>query len=232
MKCPYRGSDTPIRSIRRVDGYMIDAADRIILDLCGGTGAWSKPYKDAGYDVRQITLPEYDVRLYEPPDNVYGVLAAPPCTNLARSGARLWKSKGESALLEAMSIVDACLRIITVTNPEWWALENPIGRIYKYLGEPLLKFDPYYYGDPYTKRTWVWGKFNIPIENRVEPVQGDRTSSIGPTKSAFDRSARRSITPSGFAQAFCVANSLGDTKLSAKYCLIARNRIRKEIGNG
>lgn len=22
--------------------------DKIILDLCGGTGAWSKPYKDAG----------------------------------------------------------------------------------------------------------------------------------------------------------------------------------------
>jgi len=27
-------------------------ADRIILDLCGGTGAWSLPYKEAGYDVR------------------------------------------------------------------------------------------------------------------------------------------------------------------------------------
>lgn len=31
--------------------------DKIILDLCGGTGSWSKPYKDAGYDVRVITLP-------------------------------------------------------------------------------------------------------------------------------------------------------------------------------
>ena len=26
---------------------------KIILDLCGGTGSWSKPYKDAGYDVRK-----------------------------------------------------------------------------------------------------------------------------------------------------------------------------------
>ena len=34
---------------------------KIILDLCGGTGAWSKPYKDAGYDVVLITLPRYDV---------------------------------------------------------------------------------------------------------------------------------------------------------------------------
>lgn len=30
---------------------------KIILDLCGGTGSWSKPYRDAGYDVRLITLP-------------------------------------------------------------------------------------------------------------------------------------------------------------------------------
>jgi len=57
--------------------------NKIILDLCGGTGAWSKSYKDAGYDVRLITLPAYDVRTYIPPDNVYGILAAPPCTHLA-----------------------------------------------------------------------------------------------------------------------------------------------------
>ena len=28
---------------------------KIILDLCGGSGAWSAPYKAAGYDVRLIT---------------------------------------------------------------------------------------------------------------------------------------------------------------------------------
>lgn len=180
----------------------------IILDLCGGTGAWSKPYKDAGYDVRVITLPEHDVRLYQPPDSVYGVLAAPPCTHLSRSGARWWKLKGDGKLLDAMAVVDACLRIIATTDPAWWALENPIGRISRYLGQPRLKFDPYCYGDPWTKRTWVWGRFNIPKEKRVEPVEGDRTSSIGPTKSYFDGSARRSITPPGFAQAFFEANSL------------------------
>lgn len=181
--------------------------DRIILDLCGGSGAWSKPYKDAGYDVRLITLPEHDVRLYEPPENVYGILSAPPCNHLARSGARLWKAKGQGKLLEGMAVVDACLRVVCVTNPVWWALENPVGRISKYLGQPALKFDPYEYGDPWTKRTWVWGRFNIPIKSPVEPTMGDRTSSIGPTKNRVDRSARRSITPAGFAQAFYLANS-------------------------
>jgi len=37
-----------------------------ILDLCGGSGSWSKPYKDAGYNVINVTIPEYDVRTYEP----------------------------------------------------------------------------------------------------------------------------------------------------------------------
>lgn len=30
---------------------MMDNSDKIILDLCGGTGSWSRPYKEAGYDV-------------------------------------------------------------------------------------------------------------------------------------------------------------------------------------
>ncbi len=88
------------------DPNTITNGDKIILDLCGGTGAWSKPYKDAGYDVRLITLPEYDVRTYIPPDNVYGILAAPPCTHLAVSGARWWKRKGIEALWEGLAIVD------------------------------------------------------------------------------------------------------------------------------
>lgn len=46
---------------------MIWPKKKIILDLCGGTGAWSKPYAEKGYDVRNITLPDYDVRTYQPP---------------------------------------------------------------------------------------------------------------------------------------------------------------------
>lgn len=28
----------------------MDNSKKIILDLCGGTGSWSRPYKDAGYE--------------------------------------------------------------------------------------------------------------------------------------------------------------------------------------
>lgn len=36
--------------------------NKIILDLCGGTGSWSEPYRKAGYDVHLITLPDFDIR--------------------------------------------------------------------------------------------------------------------------------------------------------------------------
>jgi len=178
---------------------------KIILDLCGGTGAWSKPYREHSdeYDVRIITAPEYDVRLMKYPGFVYGILAAPPCTHLASSGARWWKDKGEKILLEALSIVDACLRFVVVCKPHFWALENPVGRLVHYLGKPKMYFHPHHYGDPYTKKTALWGDFNFPVHKFVEPVEGSKIHRIPPSE---DRPVIRSITPQGFARAFFEAN--------------------------
>jgi len=174
----------------------------VILDLCGGTGAWSAPYKDAGYNVSIIDI-DQDVRLLHLPKNVRGILAAPPCTHLAGSGARWWAEKGQEALLEGLSIVDACLRVVLLTRPTWWCLENPIGRLVHYLGKPKMYFHPWEYGDPYTKKTCLWGKFIEPVKNPVEPTEGGKIHRMPPSP---DRGKLRSITPPGFAQAFFEAN--------------------------
>jgi len=181
---------------------MIPVNERIILDLCGGTGAWSRPYAQAGYDVRIITLPP-DIRLCCPPLAAYGILAAPPCTVLASSGARWWAAKGEGALLEALSVVDACLRFVALCSPQFWALENPVGRLKRYLGEPSMYFDPCDFGDPYTKHTCLWGRFNEPIKNSVKPKKKNRIWYEARTSY---RGRRRSITPAGFAKAFFESN--------------------------
>lgn len=190
--------------------------NKIILDLCGGTGAWSKPYGDSGYTVINVTLPEYDVRLYIPPKNVYGILAAPPCTEFAGSGARWWESKGIKPLLGGLSIVDACLRIVWVCRPKFWALENPVGRLYKWIGKPVFYFDPCDYGDPYTKKTCLWGEFNIPFKIACEPIIKSVKGSNNPRMRfpskmhllppSANREILRSITPPGFARAFYEAN--------------------------
>jgi len=186
-------------------------AEKIILDLCGGTGAWSKPYKDAGYDVRLITTPEYDVRDYRPPPNVYGILAAPPCTDFsyARTNAAT-----PTNFRKGLEIVYACRRIIdeaiclqwdnhTIFNFKFWALENPRGYLAWFLGKPVFEFDPADFGDFYMKRTYLWGRFNPPAKQGNGLVIPDYINRMPGHK---DRSLKRAITPPGFAHAFFKAN--------------------------
>jgi hypothetical protein len=182
---------------------------RIILDLCGGTGAWSDPYRQAGYDVRLVTLPAYDVLTYQPPARVHGILAAPPCEHFSVSGAQYWPTKDtDGRTIAALGVVIACLRIIAMTVCEWWAFENPVGRLRRYLGAPILGFDPCDFGDPYTKKTFLWGRFTEPVRQPVTPIrvsaQGSWIQRLG--GSSERTKTLRSITPPGFARAFFVAN--------------------------
>jgi len=182
----------------------MDNSGKIILDLCGGTGAWSKPYVDNGYDVRVITLPDYDVRTYNPPHyDIHGILAAPPCTEFAGSGARWWKNKDPKLLDKALEVVASCLAIIAIYRPKFWCLENPVGRLVRYLGKPVMYFNPCDYGDPWTKKTCLWGKFNIPVKSPVKPVGKNPIHYCPPGP---ERQKIRSITPPGFAKAFYEAN--------------------------
>lgn len=194
--------------------------EKIILDLCGGTGAWSKPYKDAGYDIRNVTLPDYDVRTYMPPENIYGILAAPPCTmfSFARTNAKKPRN-----LNEGMNLAIACLSIIwdcqyrinsdtSKASPlKFWALENPNGMLKWFLGNPCYEFDPYEFGDDYKKKTYLWGYFKKPIKSggytNKPKFDRLRTKDIhGEYFGKFSRTVRRSITPNGFAKAFFEAN--------------------------
>lgn len=176
---------------------------KLILSLCDYTGNWAKYYKEANYKVEIIDIDHgQDVRLLKlPRTRVHGILAAPPCTMFASSGAR-WK-RTEEEMIDALSIVDACLRIILVTNPIFWALENPIGKLTQYLGKPRLYFDPSDYGDPYTKRTCLWGNFNLPKRKPVKPTEGSKMHLLPPSK---QRQRLRSTTPLGFAKSFFLAN--------------------------
>ena len=176
---------------------MLFDESKIILDLCGGSGSWSSPYSEYGYDVRLVTLPQ-DVRLYKPPKNVYGILAAPPCTLFSLAGNR-WE-RSEDEILQALSVIDACLRIVAISSPVFWALENPRGKLSNFLGEPRWTFDPYEYGDPYRKRTCLWGKFNVPVRHPVPAVLGSMMHTM------VRNPAKRSMTPQGFAWAFFEAN--------------------------
>jgi hypothetical protein len=180
---------------------------RVILDLCAGSGAWSAPYQQAGgYVVLRVDLPT-DVRLMPVPDvPIHGILAAPPCTMFCRM--RMCRGRPTDAQFrEALSVVDACLRLVAICRPRWWALENPQGYLSRWLGAPALKFDPWEYGDPWTKRTWLWGEFSKPL-----PVVAERSArpwihhKKGTGKGVSGTDANNAVTPLGFARAFMEAN--------------------------
>lgn len=189
---------------------------KIILDLCGGTGSWSKPYKDAGYDVRVITIPEFDVRTYKLPEEpIYGILAAPPCTMFSLARTRAKKPRD---FKEGMEIVMACLNLIWEARQRgklaFWALENPMGYLRQFLGKAPFMFDPSDFGDRYTKKTELWGYFNFPVKQPIvlteeEKVLMSTNSRKLPSISDFtgsNQAAKRAITPPGFAKAFFKAN--------------------------
>jgi hypothetical protein len=174
-----------------------------ILSLCDATGVWSQPYEDADYDVIRVDLEHgQDVRLLKLPSRpVHGIIAQPPCTFLANSGAR-WE-RTEAQMLEALSVVDACLRFVVACRPQWWVLENPVGKLPAYIGPPRMTYQPNDYGDPYTKRTCLWGEFNTPVRTPVPATEGSKMHRLPPSP---DRAALRAVTPEGFSKAFYEAN--------------------------
>lgn len=114
-------------------------------------------------------------------------------------------------MLEALSVVDACIRLVYACRPKWWALENPIGKLVRYLGRPRMYFQPCDYGDPYTKRTCLWGDFVPPFplfvgeDRKVKPVLGNTPIMKLGGKSMRTKN-RRSQTPAGFSRAFFEVN--------------------------
>lgn len=137
---------------------------KIILHLCADIGSDSKPYRDAGYDVRCIGS-DIGVENYEPPENVYGIIANPVCTEFSIASGFHKKGNHE----EGLKMVKECQRIIKQANPVFWVIENPAsGRLKDYLGTPRLIYEPWHYGSPWTKSTALWGKFNIPPQKYVK----------------------------------------------------------------
>lgn len=213
-------------------------AEKIILDLCGGTGSWSKPYREAGYTVHVITLPDYSVTnvmmlkgsvvfLYRDEQtpsrqslvidfaDIYGVLAAPPCTQFSRARTT---AKTPRDLKGAMSVVRACTTIVENARMaegstlKFWALENPMSMLRQLLGNPPHSFRGWEWGDDHVKFTDLWGYYTMPKPKIKQAPDFDRKRWAAPKCPAeyrhlkLDRAAIRAITPPNFARAFYEAN--------------------------
>lgn len=122
------------------------------------------------------------------------LLAFPPCTHLAVSGARWFAEKQaeqEEALDFVRTLMDApILRI---------AIENPIGVISTRIRKPDQIIQPWQFGHGETKATCLWLK-NLPKLEATNVVEG-RDPRVHHASPGPDRWKERSRTLQGIADA-------------------------------
>jgi site-specific DNA-cytosine methylase len=175
-----------------------------VLVACEYSGVVREAFRARGHDAFSCDLlPADDGSDYHYQEDVLGVIqrygwdlmiAHPPCTHLAVSGARWFKDKQkeqEEALTFVQMLLDAPIPKI--------ALENPISIISSRIRKPDQIVQPWMFGHGETKATCLWLK-NLPKLTPTNIVEGreQRIWKLPPSKMRWKI---RSKTFEGIAQA-------------------------------
>ena len=161
------------------DAFIAQGHDAISCDLLP-TDALGPHYQG---DVRDILGDGFDL-----------MIAHPPCTHLAVSGARWFKDKQEEQA-EALDFV----RLLLSAPIDKIALENPISIISSRIRKPNQIIQPWQFGHGETKATCLWLK-NLPCLTPTNIVEG-REAKVHRMSPGPDRWKLRSTTYKGIAQA-------------------------------
>jgi site-specific DNA-cytosine methylase len=155
-----------------------------------GHNAWScdllesdSPGSHMVCDVREVMYKNWDL-----------MIAHPPCTHLAVSGARWFKNKikeQQEALRFVKELMDAPIPKICI--------ENPISIISSKIRKPDQIIQPWMFGHGEMKATCLWLK-NLPKLDATDIVEG-REQKIWKMPPSNDRWKKRSITYLGIANA-------------------------------
>jgi len=124
------------------------------------------------------------------------MIAHPPCTHLAVSGARHFKAKAESGVQdEALEFV----RLLMDAPIDKIAIENPISIISSRIRKPDQIIQPWQFGHGETKATCLWLK-NLPKLVPTSVVEG-RENRVHRMPPGPNRWKERSRTFEGIANA-------------------------------
>ena len=129
------------------------------------------------------------------PDTLDILIAHPPCTHLAVSGARWWASKPPSLQADALDFV----RLLLAAPIKHIALENPISAISSKIRKPDQIIQPWQFGHGEVKATCLWLK-NLPPLTPTDIVAG-REARVHKLPPSPDRWKERSRTLPGIALA-------------------------------
>lgn len=141
-----------------------------ILVACESSGVVRNAFRNCGHDAWSCDLLpaddgseyHYQADALEVINNGWDMMIAhPPCTHLAASGARWFKDKREEqkkSLEFVRALLDAPIKMI--------ALENPVGIISSRIRKPDQIIQPWMFGHPEAKKTCLWLK-GLPL---LEPT--------------------------------------------------------------
>ena len=122
------------------------------------------------------------------------MIAHPPCTDLASSGARWFKDKQ----VQQAQAIEFVQRLIAAPIDKI-AIENPIGVLSSKIRKPDQIIQPWMFGHGETKATCLWLK-NLPLLKATNIVEG-REQRIWKLPPSADRWKLRSLTYQGIADA-------------------------------
>lgn len=177
-----------------------------VLVACEFSGVVRCAFRNAGHDAWSCDLlPADDGSMYHYQCDVTGVIdtdhfewdlmiAHPPCTHLAVSGARWFKDKQQEQV-DALAFVR---RLLDAPIPRI-ALENPISIISSRIRKPDQIIQPWQFGHGETKATCLWLK-NLPKLIPTNIVEG-REARVHKMPPGPDRWKERSRTYEGIAAA-------------------------------
>jgi hypothetical protein len=135
------------------------------------------------------------------------MVAHPPCTYLANSGARWWKGREEQQQAALAFVGD----LMGAPIPRW-AIENPPGRIGSIFGPADQYIQPWQFGHGEVKKTGLWLR-NLPPLKPTKIVSG-REPRVHWAKPGPDRWKERSRTLQGVADA--MADQWGSSEAVAR----------------
>jgi site-specific DNA-cytosine methylase len=171
VACEYSGA---VRDAFRARGHEAVSCDLLPSETPG-------PHYEG--DVRDIINATWDL-----------MIAHPPCTHLAVSGARWFKDKQQEQA-EALEFV----RLLLAAEIPRIALENPVSIISSKVRKPDQIIQPWQFGHGETKATCLWLK-NLPRLRPTNIVEG-REARVHKMAPSPDRWKERSRTYAGIAAA-------------------------------
>ena len=175
-----------------------------ILVACEYSGRVRDAFRDRGHDAVSCDLlptdapgPHYQGDVSDILDDGWDMMIAfPPCTHLAVSGARWFKEKrADGRQQAALDFV----RLLLDAKIDKIAIENPVSIISSHIRKPDQTIQPWQFGHGETKRTCLWLK-NLPLLTPTNIVEG-REQRIWKMPPSPDRWKLRSQTFQGIADA-------------------------------